>query len=623
MTCEDILLLRESADVEAKKAHGRDGMGAVPDSVWSTYSAMANSSGGIIVLGAKERDNGSLEIIGVNDPYRVLKDFWNTINNPTKISQNILADSDVQIIPCNGRRIITISVPRATRGQRPVFVGANPFTGTYRRHFEGDYRCEEATVRRMIADATQETRDDTPLEGFDLPDLDQASFAAYRNEFRSTRPGHPWITLGDQELLEQLGGWKRDRNTGISGLTTAGLLMFGQLRSILDAFPNYILDYQEKPEDRNDDDQRWLDRITTDGTWSGNLYEFYRKVYPKLTSDLRIPFQLRDGHKRLDETHVHEGLREALVNTIIHADYAASTAISIRKFPHKFVFINPGGLRLPLDVILAGGTSDCRNRNLQKMFQMIGAVEQAGSGVPKILRAWREQDWQRPAWYERWNPDQTQLDMGMHSLLPPAVVEALRAEFGEQFERLDNNKRLAVVIARAEGFVTNQRLQAVTELHPSDITRALKELVAAKMLVKDGEGRGSSYTLTGPEEQVSLFNKEEKSSQVERAAPETIQARPDVEQAKGANQQPPYPPEVMRVRKAGRVDQATMESAILTACNSSFRTAQELATILNRSRQTLRAIYLPSLVKGGKLQLRYPDNPSHPSQAYISTSQNN
>ncbi len=53
------------------------------------------------------------------------------------------------------------------------------------------------------------------------------------------------------------------------------------------------------------------------------------------------------------------------------------------KRPDMFGFRNPGELRLPLSVVLAGGTSDCRNRSLQKMFQMVGAAEQAGSGFPK------------------------------------------------------------------------------------------------------------------------------------------------------------------------------------------------------------------------------------------------
>jgi predicted HTH transcriptional regulator len=50
----DFETLVETNDVEMKKAAGRDGKGAIPDSVWETYSAMANTEGGIIILGAEQ-----------------------------------------------------------------------------------------------------------------------------------------------------------------------------------------------------------------------------------------------------------------------------------------------------------------------------------------------------------------------------------------------------------------------------------------------------------------------------------------------------------------------------------------------------------------------------------------
>lgn len=64
-----------------------------------------------------------------------------------------------------------------------------------------------------------------------------------------------------------IGGWRMDREQGQGGLTRAGLLMFGQLPSIQEIFPNYMLDYQERPEARKE--ARWADRLTLDGSWSG------------------------------------------------------------------------------------------------------------------------------------------------------------------------------------------------------------------------------------------------------------------------------------------------------------------------------------------------------------------
>ena len=48
-------------------------------------------------------------------------------------------------------------------------------------------------------------------------------------------------------------------------------------------------------------------------------------------------------------------------------------------------------MRIPIPAAIKGGTSDCRNRTLQKMFRMIGFGEHAGSGVPLIYGNWEQQ----------------------------------------------------------------------------------------------------------------------------------------------------------------------------------------------------------------------------------------
>lgn len=134
ITClEDITALRESIDIECKLAQGRDGKGALPIDIWETYSAFANTRGGDIVLGLKEKKDGSFELKGIEKPQRVLDDLWSTIDNKQKASINILRERWVEQIVIDGKTIIRIHVPQATRKQKPVYIKGNPLTGTYKR----------------------------------------------------------------------------------------------------------------------------------------------------------------------------------------------------------------------------------------------------------------------------------------------------------------------------------------------------------------------------------------------------------------------------------------------------------------------------------------------------------
>lgn len=394
MDRSELDILREGWDFEAKKAAGRDGRGVVPASFWETYSAMANSQGGRVVLGVRERKDRSFEVHGIANPDRVERELWDLLQNRQKTSINLLEQKDVTREEIGGKTVLVVTVPRARREERPVFINDDLWAGTFIRVHEGDRKAERDRIRRMVDEAEIEARDRRVLPEFGMDDLDSGSLRAYRQMFKDTSPDHPRVALGDQDLLEQLGAWGRDRESGKEGLTAAGLLLLGTYSSISEAFPYYFVDYQERKA--NTETIEWIDRVVPDGRWSGNLFDFYHRTVRKLVADLKVPFKLDPDLVRRDDTHIHEALREALVNTIIHADYEGRASVLVIKRPNVFEFRNPGVLRLPLEQILRGGFSDCRNRALQAMFRAVGLGEQTGSGFSRILRAWREQHWAEP-----------------------------------------------------------------------------------------------------------------------------------------------------------------------------------------------------------------------------------
>ena len=154
---------RENNRIEAKKA-----LGGLPHSIWETYSAFANTLGGVILLGVEESRDKTLHAIDLPDPEMLIEDFWTIMGDGKKVSENILTHSDVKIETVEGKRIVAITVPRADRRQRPVYIDGNPFTGSYHRSGEGDCRCSRDEVLAMLRDAGIEEDRSVPLTAEDI-----------------------------------------------------------------------------------------------------------------------------------------------------------------------------------------------------------------------------------------------------------------------------------------------------------------------------------------------------------------------------------------------------------------------------------------------------------------------
>lgn len=657
-TPEDLLLLRETVEVECKLAQGLNGTGEVPKDFWLTYSAMANTQGGVVLLGVREKE-GVFTAAGLPNADKVRTDLFNNLNNSGKVSVNLLTDADVQTCQLGDKTILQIRIPRASRKQRPVFLNGQPLGHTYKRLNDGDRVCDEETVKRMLAEQVEDERDARILTGFGMADIDPESLRIYRQMLKDEKPSHPYLEQDDASFLTSLRAWRQDRQTGASGLTLAGVLMFGTWAAIQEACPHYFVDYQERPEAKTE--RRWVDRLVPEGTWTGNLFEFYRRVYRKLVSDLKVPFVLKDG-QRQEDTPVHVALREALVNTLVHADYTGRVSVLVVKRPDMFGFRNPGRLRLPLEQVIRGGESDCRNRILHQLFLMIGLGERGGSGMPKIYSGWSSQHWRQPLLREKDEPEQTLLELHMLDLLPESVLAELRQRLGERFEEASSLERVILATAAIEGVVNHGRLTEISAAHSHDLSLALARLERDGLLQSQGQYRAKVYHLPGvaPLSPEQVFS--EALSSVHNVASSVLKPATSVHTSnsyastvdeKGGEKQAQevrarnadgcltsalldapiiddldrLKPELLeelkhrakRPREAKRLSDPTeMHAAILAICQGRYVRLSALAELLMRNPDSLRRNYLDELVKTQRIRRAFPATPTHEMQSYRS-----
>ena len=142
---------KETNCIEAKRA-----VGGLPQSIWETYSAFANSDGGLILLGVAERKTDkTLYSVKLPDPWRLVAQFWEGVNDARVVSKNILQKRDVTVESVDGNEIVVIAVPKAKNEDKPVYINGNQDMAYYRRG-ESDIRMPKARLEKMRAESTKE-----------------------------------------------------------------------------------------------------------------------------------------------------------------------------------------------------------------------------------------------------------------------------------------------------------------------------------------------------------------------------------------------------------------------------------------------------------------------------------
>lgn len=457
-------IYRENNRIEAKKAQG-----GLPHSIWETYSAFANSFGGVLLLGVVEGADKRFVSVPLPSPERLVSEFWEMINDRTKVSANILSEQDVQIVESGGNRIVVIQIPRAGRHERPVYIGTDPFSGSYFRDGEGDYRCSPDEVRSMLRDRTDEPQDAMVLEEFSTDCLDPGCISRYRVRLSDLHPRPAWQRSISCHFLPCIGAVARGKD-GQYHPTAAGLLMFGKSRDIRREFPDYLLDYQEL-----DASGRLVWQLTSRSEdWSGSLFDFYFLVYHRILY-----------RSNFDLSGVRSALGEALANCLIHADYRAKSGLVIRKEPDSIVITNPGSFRILISEAADGGKSDVRNVTLARMFSLIHIGSGKGSGIPGIHRAWEEQGWEKPSLTEQ--------------LSPARITLTLRLKRGED-ERTDTpvqkaRKQAILEYLTAVPAAEIAQIAGAVGLSPSRTGDYLRLLKGEDIIVSEKSGRKNTYRL--------------------------------------------------------------------------------------------------------------------------------
>ncbi len=457
-----LYLYRENNRIEAKRAQG-----GLPQSIWETYSAFANTLGGVILLGVAELTDKSFQSVPLADPRGLTEEFWRLLSGGSQVSVNLLSRDDIHIEESGENRIVVIEVPRADRRDRPVYLGPSPFLGSYRRSGEGDYRCSREEVLGMLRDQADQSQDRKVIADIELTDLNKDSIIRFHAALSGVSSDELLIRMDLPEFLRELGAAASASN-GVLHPTAAGLLMFGQYEDILRHFPGFSLRCGEAA--------------------SLNLFDFYTGACDALSRSLP---------EDSDSPAIRQAIREAVSNALIHADYLETPGIglSVTRTKTELLITNPGSFRVNAAEAVRENISDPRNAVLSKMFSLILPRVEGKRGLSAVVSAWEQHGWASPCIREEFNPERTTLVLPLNAADSAQKDVPLRAALRHLPLSRDIRKQQIAGLLTSSPSCTLGEICGALSLGESRVRTLLSQMITDGLVVAEKSGKSKYYRL--------------------------------------------------------------------------------------------------------------------------------
>jgi ATP-dependent DNA helicase RecG len=348
------LMTRENQTIEWKKSWR--------DEYLRRISGFANCQGGVLVIGRNDRG----EPVGVVNGSKLLEDLPNKIRDLLGIMVN------VNLVEEAGVELLEIHVPAYTN---PISFRGRYYTrsGSTLQELKG------AALDRFLLQRQGRTWDSVPLPGVKPSDLSLTSLKRFRElTAASGRLSAADLSASDSGLLEKL------KLAEGKYLKRAAVLLFHEDpdRFITGAFVKIGYFVSEA-------DLAYHDEI------HGSLFSQAHAVVDLLRTKYMKAAISYQGIQRIEQFPVpYEALREAVVNALVHRDYAVPAPIQIRVYEHKLRIWNPAVLPdgRDLEKLLGAHASHPYNPDVANAFFRSGEIESWGRGIEKIFSACRKAD---------------------------------------------------------------------------------------------------------------------------------------------------------------------------------------------------------------------------------------
>jgi ATP-dependent DNA helicase RecG len=590
MTKEE--LLHRLSGIEWNDWEVKEALRDVPNNAYETVSAFANTAGGFLVFGVKETDD-TFEVVGVVEVEKVQSAFLNTIRSGQKLSKII--DVTEKLVDCDGARTLVFYIPEAHRRDKPIFLNGD-LRKSFVRRGSSDQHCTPDQIRAFLRDA-----DTTPFDCHIISDLsletcfNSKSIAWYRSVLGTKNPNYPGVS--DLDFLHSK-GLIQERD-GKRLATRAAILLFGSEAAVRQVLGRPLVACYKLSSNRDETqpEERWLDRVV----FEDNLLETWRGINEWYLRHAEKPFSVDSKTlMRMDAPPDQEVFREAAVNLLIHQDYSDRSRIpAIKFFRDAAVFHNPGHAFASDAELLAPGDKEVRNQLVRTAFRMVGFGEQAGTGIPAMMRAWQQLGYLPPRIRNDKERDSFEVTMLRELLLSDEQLY-FQASLGVS---LTNDEARLFAFACRQNQLSEPEAKTVLSLSTAETRKMLEKLAIQALLTPAPSG---SHWLVADHLRDRLT-----------AASAPLEANLVTDQALKTS--PSLVTDQARSKRNQLSGITEIQIRIVDLCAAPRRLKDLLENMGVTNRTFFRRTHLKPLIEGGMLQLQYPEKPNHPSQTYFLT----
>ena len=412
----------------------------ITDEIKKSVIAFANSNGGTLYIGI----DYDRSVVGFSDIDAGLLSINNMLRDGIKPDVTLFAQCQSEQI--DGKDIIRITIQCGT--ERPYYLvgkGIRP-EGVFVRHGAASVPATETSIRKMIRETDGDSYEKHRSLNQDL------FFTDAKTEFK-----------------------KRNVQFGATQMATLGMVSYDKIYTNLALLISDQCVHTIKTAIFQDTTQQVFNDRQEFG---GSLFKQINDVYNYLDLHNKT-MSTFDRLLRIDRRDYPEAaLREALLNAIVHREYATGGSILIKLFSNRIEFISPGGLVGGIEIEdIMSGYSACRNTELAKIFYRLQLIEAYGTGIMKIFEVYN-----------------TSLAQPKIEVTPNVFKMVLPNQNTVTYEdKTEEPEERILHYIRDNGSINRKQSESLLSLSQTGSGKILRNLVEHGLLVREGNSRNVRY----------------------------------------------------------------------------------------------------------------------------------